>query len=102
MKSVCTIAIDTSYDVSVARCNTYGMKSLRARTDEEKNAILRYSDVKFPYGSFWIEGKSGTMCNVLTNNERPSYEEVQVLCTSFTLTYHYCEYACMNYWWLNC
>lgn len=95
LKSVCTVFIDFYYDTSVISCRDFGMKLFTARSDEEKNAINRYSDYTWPFGSFWIEGKSNTMCGVTTNKDRLNFETTEMGC--YNVSYYYCEYACMYF-----
>jgi hypothetical protein len=90
LKSVCTVYQDLSYDNAKLACSTVGMKLFVANTTEEINAITRYTDIHFPYGLFWVEGKNGTNCAVMSNNGRIDYKKTQTTCTANA--YFNCEY----------
>jgi hypothetical protein len=89
-KSVCTIFQDKTYDDSVATCNANGMKILNTTTPEIENAMVAYSNIQWPYGLFWVEGKTGSNCNVFSNDKKLSYFKTTAACSSDA--YFHCEY----------
>jgi hypothetical protein len=90
LKSVCSIYLDISYDQAKSACTGIGMKLFVANSTEEINAITRYSNVQWPYGLFWVDGKDGNDCSVFSNDKSLSYMKKNATCTSSA--YFHCEY----------
>lgn len=89
-KSVCTVYQDVIYDQAVSICESNGMKIYNADTVNHEKALVSYSDVQWPFGSFWAQGKSGVNCTSFSNIKRLSYFKTESPCT--TLAYFHCEY----------
>jgi hypothetical protein len=91
-KTVCTIYQEKNYDNAVATCADNGMKIYNAASTTDANAMLSYSDINWPYGSFWTEGKFGLNCTAVTNDNKLNFYMTRITCS--TPTYFHCEYTC--------
>ena len=89
-KSVCTVYQDVTYDQAVDICESNGMRIYNADAVNHGKALVSYSDVNWPFGSFWAKGKSGVNCILFSNDKRLSFFKTESLCT--TKTYFHCEY----------
>jgi hypothetical protein len=89
LKTVCTVHQDQTYDDAVKTCEASGMKIFDAKTAPEKAAINRYTDIQYPYGDFWVKGKSGADCSIVTSQSQIHYYLGKSLCT--TKTHFHCE-----------
>jgi hypothetical protein len=90
VKSVCTVYQDMTYDNAVASCTSNGMKILNSNSADVENFMISYSNVQWPYGSFWTEGKNGTGCLSFSNDKRLTYYKTMATCTNSA--YFHCEY----------
>ena len=90
MKSICTVHEDKTYDEAALFCKSNGLKLFVGSNAEEKTALTSYSDVQYPFGAFWVSGKSATGCSVVTNTKKVNYASDQIACA--TKTYFHCEY----------
>jgi hypothetical protein len=91
LKSVCTVYQDVTYDIAAQLCIGNDMKLFEAKSEETMRAINKYSDVQWPYGSFWIDGPSTSGCSIVTNDNRVNYDESESACTK--KNYFNCEYG---------
>jgi hypothetical protein len=95
IKSVCTMYQDKTYDAAVTTCTANGMKIFNADSVDTENAMVSFSNVQWPYGNFWVEGKSGTICSAFSNDKKLSYFKTQSTCT--LNAYFHCEYQSKNH-----
>ena len=92
-KTVCTVYQDKTYVEAVAMCSASGMKIFNAESVESVNAVISYSTSQYPFGTFWVEGKNGTVCSAIADVAQPNFLKTNsVLCT--TKNYFNCEYIC--------
>lgn len=66
------------------------MKMFNANTVESLKASLAFANIQWPFGTFFIEGKSGTACTVLTDSGLISFVKRTAACSS--LNHFNCEY----------
>jgi hypothetical protein len=90
LKSVCTIYQDINFSQANTSCSAIGMKLFVASSTEEINAITRHSNIQWPYGLFWVNGKNGTNCAVMSNDKSLTYSKREMSCSSNA--YFHCEY----------
>lgn len=90
IKSLCSIYQDKTYDQAVAFCSANGMKIFNADVAEVESALTSFSNMQWPVGTFYVEGKSGTSCNVLSDAGRVTFAKSTVLCT--VANHFHCEY----------
>jgi hypothetical protein len=90
LKSACTIYQDRNYDDAVTTCANLGMKILNTNTSNLESSMVSYLNMQFPYGSFWVEGKSGSNCATFSNDKRLSYVKTTASCSNNA--YFFCEY----------
>jgi hypothetical protein len=100
LKSVCTVYQDQTYDDAVKMCADNGMKIYNAASAASANAVIGYSDIQWPFGTFWIDGKSGSNCAVVTNDKRINFATANISCVAPNLltpppkNYFHCEFIC--------
>lgn len=70
-------------------CEASGMKIFDANTASEKTAVNRYTDIQYPYGDFWVKGKTGADCSAVTSLNQIHYYIGTNPCT--TKTHFHCE-----------
>ena len=90
LKSICTVYEDKTYDEASLFCKSNGLKLYVASTTDEKAAINSFCDVQYPFGAFWVSGKSSSGCTVVSNNEKINYALTKSSCAS--KAYFHCEY----------
>jgi hypothetical protein len=90
LKSVCTVYQDKSYNDAAKFCAANNMTLYNADSAEEKKALVDYTNVQWPFGTFWVEGNH-TNCSVVTNDNRINFEMAEDKCKD--LNYFDCEYG---------
>ena len=74
-------------------CSANGMKIFDAGSNNSLSAVLAYSNSQWPFGTFWVEGKNGTVCSAISDVTQPNFLKTNsVLCTA--KNYFNCEYIC--------
>jgi hypothetical protein len=74
------------------------MKLYNADSVDSGNAVFAYTDMEYPYGTFWVEGKSGSNCAVVTNTGTALFAKTFVSCVAANIfvpppkNYFHCEY----------
>jgi hypothetical protein len=93
LKSVCTVYQDKTYNDAAKFCAANNMTLYVAGSIDEKNALLEYSNIQWPFGTFWIEGNvtNYVNCSVVTNDIRILYDKAENPCIK--LNYFNCEYG---------
>jgi hypothetical protein len=91
LKSVCTIFQEKNYDESVLICANNGMKIFNANDTVVDNALTSFSNLQWPYGTFWIEGKYGSVCAASSDTGRITFERTNLTCSNGN--YFHCEFT---------
>lgn len=81
---------DKTYNEAVSACSAMNMTLFVTNSTEDSNAISKFTDINWPYGKFWVNGKSGSNCSILSNDKRVNYTKTESPCT--TKTYFHCEF----------
>lgn len=94
LKTLCSVYKDQTYDEAVKTCAASGMKMYNADQTEAENALLTFSDLQWPLGTFWVEGKSGSNCSAVSNTNIVYFAKTSLACPSNAKNYFHCEYQC--------
>jgi hypothetical protein len=94
-KSVCTVYQDKIYDDAVSTCTNNGMKIFNANAAVNDNALSSYSNIQWPYGTFWVEGKFGSLfslvCAASTDSGRTTFARSNISCVG--INHFHCEFT---------
>jgi hypothetical protein len=100
LKTACTVYQDQSYDDAVKTCAANGMKIYNADAAGSSSSLISYSNLQWPFGTFWVDGKSGSNCSAVTNDKRLSFAKTDISCVAPNLftpppkNYFHCEFIC--------
>jgi hypothetical protein len=68
------------------------MKIFNADSDDVANALISHSNVQWPFGTFWVEGKTGSNCAAISDDKQTLFSKTNVGC--YSLNHFHCEYIC--------
>lgn len=86
-----------NYDTAAATCIANGMAIFDADSVQTENMLSSYANVQWPYGTFWVYGKSGTLCSALSDAGQTDFAKKNLTCST---AYHFiCAF--IGIWILN-
>lgn len=68
------------------------MKLFNADSAQDKASVVSYSDSEWPFGTFWVEGKSAAGCAAISDANRVTFAKTDVACSA--KNYFNCEFQC--------
>lgn len=70
------------------------MNIFNADQAETEKALLAFSEIQWPLGTFWVEGKSSKNCTAISNANLIYFVKASIDCPSNVRNYFNCEYKC--------